>query len=114
MQQRTNPFIVMAGLYLTVGLLAVVGNLSVEANLVGSLPRLRWLTIHFVTIGGMTQALFGLLPSLTSYISEEEQSADSRVRWGQWLLLNTGYPLILIGMAAGSILTASVGATIVL
>lgn len=112
MQTRKNPFVVMAGLYFTVGLLAVAGNLAAETGLVESLPRIRWLTVHFVTIGGMTQALFGMLPSLVS------ESGGSRpndgLRWTQWLLLNAGYPLVLIGMATASTVTAVAGATIVL
>ncbi|UPV76934.1 cbb3-type cytochrome c oxidase subunit I (plasmid) [Halorussus limi] len=114
MQKHINPFVVMAGLYLSVGLLAVAGKLSVESGLIESLPRLRWLTIHFVTIGGMTQALFGFLPSLTDSIGGTERSVDGTSRWWQWLLLNAGYPLILIGMATSSTTTAVAGATIVL
>lgn len=114
MQHRANLFVVMAGLYLTVGLLAVAGKLTVETGLVGSLPRLRWLTIHLVTIGGLTQALFGLLPSLTGSVGGTDRAPDSRSRRGQWLLLNAGYPLVLIGMATGSTITAVTGATFVL
>lgn len=114
MQTRKNPFVIMAGLYFTVGLLAATGKLTVEANLLDSLPRLRWLTIHFVTIGGMTQALFGLLPSLLASTGEPTSGADDRFRWMQWVFLNAGYPLVLIGMATGSTTTAVVGAAVVL
>jgi hypothetical protein len=51
MQTRNNPFLLMAGLYLSVGLLVVIGKLGVEFGAIDALPRLRWLTIHFVTIG---------------------------------------------------------------
>lgn len=113
MQARNNPFLLIAGLYLSVGLLAVVGKLGVELGAIDSLPRLRWLTIHFVTIGGLTQALFGALPALVSSASAT-MSATTRNRWFQWLSLNAGYPLILIGMAAGDTVTAVFGATFVL
>ncbi|MFD1562365.1 hypothetical protein ACFR99_02105 [Haloarchaeobius amylolyticus] len=114
MQTRTNPFIVMAGLYLTVGLAAVVGALAVESGLVESLPRLRWVLIHLVTIGGLTQAVFGVLPSLvTATDASARRPADSH-RWLQWLALNAGYPLLLLGMATGTTLVSITGATIVL
>ncbi|MFC4246326.1 hypothetical protein ACFOZ7_04875 [Natribaculum luteum] len=114
MQMRKDPFLLVAGLYLTVGLLAVGGRLAFEAGLIESLPRLRWLTIHFVTIGGMTQALFGLLPSLVGAADGSRADINEGSRWLQWLVLNASYPLVLIGMAAGSTITAVVGATGVL
>jgi len=113
-QNRNNPFLLMAGLYLTIGFIAIVGKLAVDARLIDALPRIRWLTIHFVTIGGMTQALFGLLPALTTSASGDPGTASSRSRWMQWLLLNAGYPLILVGMATGETLIAVSGATLVL
>ncbi|WP_129113574.1 hypothetical protein [Halegenticoccus tardaugens] len=113
MHVRNNPFFLMAGLYLSVGLLVVVGKLGVEVGAVDALPRLRWLTIHFVTIGGLTQALFGALPALGS-VPSTAGSASTRNRWVQWLSLNAGYPLILIGMATGDTTTTVVGATLVL
>ncbi|WP_336134734.1 hypothetical protein [Natronomonas amylolytica] len=113
LRTRNDPFLVMAGLYLTVGLLAIVGKLAVDAGLMGGLPRLRWLTIHFVTIGGLTQALFGLLP-VVGAVGRTSWSISRRFRWLQWLSLNAGYPLILVGMATGESTVAVVGATLVL
>jgi len=111
MQTRTDPFLLVAGLYLSVGLLAVVGKLGVEFGAIDTLPRLRWLTIHFVTIGGLTQALFGALPAL---VSSASATTATRNRWFQWASLNAGYPLVLIGMATGDTTTAVAGATLVL
>lgn len=104
----------MAGLYLTVGLLAVVGKLAVEVGFVEPLSQLRWVMIHLVTIGAMTQALFGALPHLVGSVSNSSTDFSSRSRWTQWISLNTGYPLILFGMTTGSTLVAVTGATIVL
>ncbi len=114
MQTRTNPFIAMAGLYLTVGLAAVVGALAVESGLVESLPRLRWVMIHLVTIGGLTQAVFGALPSLVNATDGSARRPSGGRRWLQWLSLNAGYPLLLLGMATGSTVVTVAGATIVL
>ncbi|WP_458189621.1 hypothetical protein [Haladaptatus sp. NG-WS-4] len=109
-----NAFFVMAGLYLTVGLLAVVGKLAVGIGVVEPLPRLRWVLIHLVTIGAMTQALFGALPHLVGSVGGLTGRLSSRLRWSQWLSLNAGYPLVLLGMATGSTVVAVTGATIVL
>lgn len=118
MRRPTHAFLTLAGLYLAVGLLAVTGRLVVEVGLVETLPRLRWLTIHLVTIGGLTQSLFAALPHLAGGSGGTDTGsrtpAGGRSRWAQWLLLNAGYPLVLIGMATGSTETAVAGATLVL
>ncbi|RZV10436.1 hypothetical protein BDK88_1594 [Natrinema hispanicum] len=114
MQTRTNPFIIMAGLYLTVGLAAIVGTLAAESGLVESLPRLRWVLIHLATIGGLTQAVFGVLPSLVTATDASARRPATSRRWLQWLALNAGYPLLLLGMATGATVVAVTGGTIVL
>ncbi|RBI63419.1 hypothetical protein DMJ13_02455 [halophilic archaeon] len=113
MRTRTDPFFVAAGLYLTVGLLAVVGNLTVGLGVLEPVPRLRWVTIHLVTIGGATQALFGALPRLVGGDATGGRTR-SHTRWGQWLALNAGYLLVLLGMATGESVVALAGATLVL
>ena len=104
----------MAGLYLTVGLVAVVGTLTVEAGFIEPLPRLRWVLIHLVTIGGLTQAVFGALPALLTAGTEPSRGTATGRRWLQWLSLNAGYPLLLLGMATGTTVVAVTGATFVL
>ncbi|QCC60147.1 cbb3-type cytochrome c oxidase subunit I [Natrinema thermotolerans] len=114
MQTRNDPFILMAGVYLTVGLLAAIGTLTVEAGLLEPLPRLRWVTVHFVTIGGLTQAVFGALPAFVAARSTRRRSSAGRSRWLQWVSVNAGYPLLLVGMTRGSTITAGAGAVLVL
>ena len=116
MNARNDPFFRMAGLYLTVGLLAVVGTVAVDLGVLDPLARLRWVTIHLVTIGGMTQALFGALPALVgSAVGREDAAAGpASSRWGQWLALNVGYLLVLFGMVTGATLVTVTGATLVL
>ncbi|WP_435348249.1 hypothetical protein [Haloarchaeobius sp. HRN-SO-5] len=114
MKVRTDPFLLVAALYLTVGALAVVGKLAVGVELLEPLPRLRWVMIHLVTIGGLTQALFGVLPHLVGSLDSSAGRLSPRARWVQWIALNTGYPLVLFGMTTGSTLVAVAGATVVL
>src|SRR6056297_660576 len=87
MKTRTDPFFLMAGLYLTVGLLAVVGVVGVDLGVLEPFARLRWVTIHLVTIGAMTQALFGALPALVGSAVDRGEAAggDAPTRWAQWL-----------------------------
>ncbi|WP_327053219.1 hypothetical protein [Halomicrococcus gelatinilyticus] len=116
MKTRTDPFFLMAGLYLTVGLLAVVGVVAVDLGVLEPFARLRWVTIHLVTIGAMTQALFGALPALVGSAVDREEAVggDAPTRWAQWLALNVGYVLVLLGMVTGATVVAVAGATLVL
>ena len=106
-----DPFFLMSALYLAVGVLALAGRLGVETGLLAGLPRPRWTTIHLVTIGGLTQALFGALPRL---VGEGDGDFHDGWPWPRWLGLNAGYPLVLVGMTTGSTLVTVVGATLVL
>ncbi|MDS0258182.1 hypothetical protein NDI56_02020 [Haloarcula sp. S1CR25-12] len=110
MRSRTNPFVLVAGVYLTAGLVALATSIAVAAGLIDGLPRLRWVTVHLVTIGGLTQAVFGLLPSLLG----GDVASTTGSRWTQWLFLNAGYPLVVLGMVTGSATTALAGAAGVL
>lgn len=108
---RIDPYFLMAALYLAVGVVALAGRLALEAGVVSGLPRPRWSTIHLVTIGGMTQALFGALPRL---VRESGGDPGHRRPWLRWLALNAGYPLVLVGVTTASTTVAVVGAALVL
>lgn len=104
---RLDPFLVMATLYLTVGLFVLGGRLVADLGLLTGLPRPRWTTIHLVTIGGLTQALFGALPRLLSEGGGTDRPGPS---WPRWAALNVGYLFVLIGMTTASTTVAVVGA----
>src|SRR6056297_2248925 len=78
---RFTPFHLAGVLFLFAGLvLAVYQGLS-QFDLV---PRLGWTTwshIHFVTIGGFTQLLFGMLPQLTA----RRLGRPLPPRWYDWV-----------------------------
>ena len=109
--RRIDPYLLVAAMYFTVGLLALAGRLGVEAGLVAGLPRPRWTTIHLVTVGGMTQVLFAALPRL---VRLQGGALVGGRPWLRWLGLNAGYPLVLIGMTAGATLVTIAGALLVL
>jgi cytochrome c oxidase cbb3-type subunit I len=56
---------------------------------------LRWLRVHFITLGAMTEALFSLLPSLAAI---RYSLPWPEFRWPIWLLLNAGLLLLLPGI----------------
>jgi len=54
-----------------------------------------WLRIHFITIGVMTQIIFGVTPILTA---KHYHLPRPKMRWDIWGLLNVGILLLLIGI----------------
>ena len=49
-----------------VALLASADASLVSINLISAFPALRWVRVHFITIGILLQVIFGLLPWLVA------------------------------------------------
>jgi hypothetical protein len=77
------------------GLIAVDASL-VSLNLLGAFPALRWVRVHFITLGILSQIVFGALPGLVAMLSGRLRP---RMRWDIWLSLNTGFVLLVAGFA---------------
>ncbi len=92
-----NAYLLMAAAYLVVALLAALDSALTSFELVPWFGGLRWLRVHLITLGGITQALFGLLPALAA-----RQTARSRPRAQPeiWLLLNAGLIILIAGVPA--------------
>lgn len=99
MMANLNPFYLMSALYIggAGAFLLLMGLGNVHA--IPQLPGATWLRIHIVTIGAVTQALFGAVPALAAArFGVEGQPAGAA--WRQWSLLNLGFFLLLIAMPA--------------
>lgn len=109
-----SPFYLMSGLYVTGAVAFLLLMALAGLQVIPSLPGVTWLRIHIVTIGAVTQALFGALPALAAArLGGEGQPAGAA--WKQWSLLNVGFILLLVGMPAQPrhIFLAVTGATLV-
>lgn len=80
-QNSKDPFIIMTILYIALGLLAALQAALVPLGYLKSPVTLTWVRIHFVTLGILTQTLFGAIP---------RSLGSKRSRWDIWLLLNSG------------------------
>lgn len=88
------PYLIMAVLFLS---LAFLGALDAAFTSVGWVPwfnGLRWLRVHFITIGVLLEVTFGLLPFLAARRGEKAPP----MRWDIWLTLNGGLLLLLSGI----------------
>ena len=65
------PYLLTTLLYTFVSLLAAADASLVSINLVGAFPALRWVRVHFITLGILSQVIFGLLPLLVASLSKK-------------------------------------------
>jgi cytochrome c oxidase cbb3-type subunit 1 len=88
------PYLLTTLLYIFVALLAAADASLVSLNLASAFPALRWVRVHFVTLGIVSQVVFGLLPLLVASLAKKPKPA---FRWDIWLTLNAGFVALVAG-----------------
>ena len=89
------PYFLMTGLYL---LLTALVTLDSSLSSLGWMPQLaglKWMRVHFITLGVLTQLVFGLLPMLTA---KGLNLRKPKMNWFAWLVYNGGLIILLIGL----------------
>lgn len=90
-----RPYLLMAALYLIMAVFAALDASLINLSIVPAHPGIRWLRVHFITLGVLTQVIFGLLPGLVASWANRPRPA---IRWDIWLTLNTGLITLLVGI----------------
>lgn len=90
-----NPYFLMMLLYLLVAVLAALDASLISLDLLPWFNGVRWLRVHFITLGMLTQVLFGALPVL---VATRRQLPRPSTRWDIWLTLNVGLIILLAGI----------------
>jgi cytochrome c oxidase cbb3-type subunit I len=90
------PYLLTTLLYAFVALFVAADASLVSVNLIGAFPALRWVRVHFITLGIVSQVMFGLLPLLIASLSKKPRPA---MRWDIWLTLNVGFVALVAGFA---------------
>ena len=90
------PYLLTALLYTFIALLAAADSALISFSLVSIFPALRWVRVHFITLGILSQVIFGLLPVLVASLSKKERPS---MRWGIWLTLNAGLVALVSGFS---------------
>ena len=93
-----------------VALLASADASLVSINLISAFPALRWVRVHFITIGILLQVIFGLLPWLVASLSRKPRPA---MRWDIWLTLNAGFLALVSGFSGMNHPMIFVGGTLI-
>ena len=90
------PYLLTTLLYAFVALLVAADASFVSLNLVSAFPALRWVRVHFITLGIVSQVVFGLLPILIASLAKRPKPA---IRWDIWLTLNVGFVALVAGFS---------------
>lgn len=105
---RFTPFHAAGIVFIAVGLLFAVYRGLMEFDLVDTVGWMTWSHIHYVTIGGFTQLLFGMLPQLAA--SKLDRPLPSkRYFGGTFVALNGGFLLVWYGRGFGNLELYDVG-----
>lgn len=102
-----NPYIVMAALFALVAGLEAVDAALIHANLLAPITGLRWLRVHFITLGMATEVVFGLLPLIVA------RPARPRPNWRTWALLNAGLIALIAGIPLTNAAMVYTGGTLI-
>lgn len=90
-----HPYFLMSLLYLFLVGLAALASILTGLEVIPLFGSLKWLRVHLVTLGALTEITFGLAPTLAATVRDLPRP---RMRWDIWLSLNAGIVLLLIGI----------------
>jgi cytochrome c oxidase cbb3-type subunit I len=90
-----NLYLLMAALFVALAALFAADAALIHFNLLPWFSGVRWLRIHLITLGAMTEALFGLLPAVVALRAGRPRP---EFRWDTWLTLNIGILTLLAGI----------------
>lgn len=105
-----NPYFLFALLYIMLAVLAALDSSLASLNLLPWFNGLRWLRVHLITLGTLTEIIFGLLPILVATRSGRPRPS---IRWDIWLILNAGLLTLLVGIPLVNTALIFVGGTLV-
>lgn len=88
------PYLLMVAFFLSMALLGALDAAFTSAGWLTWFNGLPWLRAHFITIGVLLEATFGVLPFLVPRRDEQ----DPPMRWDIWLALNGGLLMLLSGI----------------
>jgi hypothetical protein len=103
-------YLITTLLYVLVALLTAADASLVSMGLVSPFVALRWVRVHFITLGIISQVIFGLLPALIASITKKARPA---MRWDIWLAINAGLLALIAGFSGANQAMILAGGTLV-
>lgn len=105
-----NPYLLMVALFAVAAIVQAADAALVSAGLLPAFSGIRWLRIHFVTLGMMTEGLYGALPLVLAWRAGLPRP---RVDWVVWATLNGGLLALLVGIPSLGATPVYVGGALV-
>lgn len=90
-----SPYLLMAALYAGLALLAALEASLASFGWAPWFTGLRWLRVHFITLGLLVEVIFGVLPGV---LATRAGRARPEARWDIWAALNLGIVALVVGI----------------
>lgn len=105
-----NPYFLVTFLYFALAVLGALDAALINFDLLPFFSGLRWMRVHFITLGALTEFLFGILPLL---VAIRNKVPRPKIRWDIWLTLNLGLLILLIGIPMINGVLITIGGTLI-
>lgn len=105
-----NLYLLMTAIFVLMAALMAADASLASFTLVPWFNGLRWLRVHLITLGVMTETIFGLLPAIVAIHAGRPRP---KFRWDIWLTLNIGLLTLLIGIPIINQALIFVGGTLI-
>ncbi|MBZ0300165.1 MAG: hypothetical protein K8J31_10505, partial [Anaerolineae bacterium] len=90
-----NPYFLVTFLFVALAVLGALDASLINLQLLPAFAGLRWMRVHFITLGALTELAFGILPLL---VASRNGLPGPKIRWDIWLTLNLGLLILLLGI----------------
>ena len=104
------PYLIMAILYLFMAFLTAIDMSAIGFQILPWFNGMVWLRVHFITLGTLTQLIFGIMPLL---VAIHYRLPRPNFRWEIWLMLNMGILALLVGIPPINGLLIFAGGTLI-
>ncbi len=90
-----NPYFLTILIYTLLAILGAANASLVSFEAIPWVNGLRWMRVHLITLGVLTQLLFAVMPAL---VARRANQPSPKFRWDIWALLNLGIMALLYGI----------------
>jgi cytochrome c oxidase cbb3-type subunit I len=105
-----NPYLITSVVFLFFAGLTALDSALTSFQILPWFNGLSWLRVHLITLGALSEALFGILPALAA---KRAGLKASRIRWDIWLALTVGLLVLLVGIPLMSYALIVTGGTLI-
>lgn len=90
-----NPYFITSVLFLILAGLVALDSALTSFQILPWFNGLRWLRVHLITLGALSEMIFGVLPALTA---KSVGLKKPPFRWDIWLALTLGLLILMVGI----------------